>query len=68
MPHSIQCNCGKLKGALNRTDVVNRGVCYCSDCQAFARFLKRENEILDESGGTSIIQTIPSNITFLVLN
>jgi hypothetical protein len=39
-------------------------VCYCADCQAFARFLKRENEILDERGGTSIIQTIPANVTF----
>jgi Family of unknown function (DUF6151) len=64
MTHSIRCNCGKLKGTLNRNEDVNRCVCYCADCQAFARFLKRENEILDESGGTSIIQTIPANVTF----
>jgi hypothetical protein len=64
MTHSIRCNCGKLKGTLNRNDYVNRCVCYCADCQAFARFLKRENEILDERGGTSIIQTIPANVTF----
>jgi Family of unknown function (DUF6151) len=63
MTHSIHCNCGKLKGTLNPTSEVNRCVCYCMDCQAFARFLKREHEILDEIGGTSIIQTIPANIT-----
>lgn len=64
MTHSILCSCGKIKGILNRNEDVNRCVCYCADCQAFARFLKRENEILDEMGGTSIIQTIPANITF----
>lgn len=64
MTHSIRCHCGKLKGTLNHNQEVNRCVCYCGDCQAFARFLKREHEILDEMGGTSIIQTIPANITF----
>lgn len=64
MTHLIRCNCGKLKGTLKRNDYVNRCVCYCADCQAFARFLKRENEILDARGGTSIIQTIPANLSF----
>ena len=63
MTHAIRCNCGKLKGVLNRNG-VNRCVCYCADCQAFARFLKRESEILDEKGGTSILQTSPANVTF----
>lgn len=67
MSYSIRCHCGKLKGILdcnrkvNRT--VNRCICYCADCQAFARFLNREHEILDEMGGTRIIQTIPANLT-----
>jgi hypothetical protein len=64
MTHSIRCNCGKLKGILHRNQEVNRCVCYCTDCQSFAHFLKREHEILDERGGTSIVQTIPVNITF----
>jgi Family of unknown function (DUF6151) len=64
MTHSIRCHCGKLKGTLNRNQEVNRCVCYCADCQAFARFLKREHDILDDMGGTSIIQTIPANVTF----
>ncbi|WP_058998837.1 DUF6151 family protein [Leptolyngbya sp. NIES-2104] len=64
MTHSIRCHCGKLKGTVHQNQAVNRCVCYCADCQAFARFLKREHEILDDIGGTSIIQTIPANITF----
>lgn len=64
MTHSIRCNCGKLKGTLDHNNYVNRCLCYCADYQAFARFLKRENEILDERGGTSIIQTIPENVVF----
>ncbi len=65
MTHSLRCNCGKLKGTLKHTTAINRCVCYCADCQAFARFLKREHDILDEIGGTSISQTIPKHINFL---
>jgi Family of unknown function (DUF6151) len=73
MTHPLRCNCGKLTGTLvgvaspqeNCTKDINRCVCYCTDCQAFARFLKREDDILDEIGGTSIIQTIPKHVTFL---
>jgi hypothetical protein len=64
MDYSIRCHCGKLKGTLNHNQAINRCVCYCADCQAFARFLNREHEILDEMGGTSIIQTLPANISF----
>lgn len=64
MPHPVSCSCGKLKGRLEQTQGVNRGLCYCADCQAFARFLKRDTEILDQSGGSDIIQTTPSNLTF----
>ncbi|PZD71814.1 hypothetical protein C1752_04479 [Acaryochloris thomasi RCC1774] len=64
MSHSIQCSCGKLKGTLNPNGDVNRCVCYCADCQAFARFLKKENETLDERGGTTIIQTLPAHVAF----
>jgi hypothetical protein len=62
MTHPIQCTCGNLKGILSQR--INRVVCYCKDCQAFARFLKRDREILDEAGGTDIIQTTPKNVTF----
>jgi hypothetical protein len=65
MTHSLRCNCGKLKGILQPTKDINRCVCYCSDCQAFAGFLKRERDILDEMGGTSILQTIPEHVSFV---
>ena len=65
MKHPLRCNCGKLQGTVKHTKAINRCMCYCADCQAFARFLKREHEILDAVGGTSIIQTIPKQVTFL---
>jgi hypothetical protein len=42
----------------------NRAVCYCRDCQAFAHFLGRPGEILDERGGTEVVQILPKNLTF----
>jgi hypothetical protein len=36
-------------------------VCYCDDCQAYARFLGRD-DIVDAYGGTDIFQTTPSRI------
>jgi hypothetical protein len=38
-----------------------RFVCYCRDCQAFARFLERE-DILDAAGGTDIFQMPPRRL------
>jgi hypothetical protein len=64
MNHPIRCSCGVLKGTVSKTDLVNRCVCYCTDCQAFAHFLKRNTEILDGLGGTDIIQTLPKYISF----
>lgn len=46
-----------------QTTDINKCVCYCADCQAFAHFLNR-NKILDKLGGTNILQTIPKNVTF----
>lgn len=39
-------------------------MCYCRDCQAFARFLGRAADILDAQDGTAVIQTFPGNVTF----
>lgn len=64
MNHPLRCNCGKLTGTLKQTKDINRCVCYCTDCQAFARFLKR-HDILDEIGGTSILQTLPKHVSFV---
>jgi len=40
----------------------HRLVCYCSDCQAFARYLGRADEVLDAHGGTDIYQTSPGRL------
>nr|WP_298147315.1 DUF6151 family protein [uncultured Pseudomonas sp.] len=64
MTHPISCNCGKLKGTLELNDGLNRAICYCRDCQAFARFLGHEAQVLDSQGGTDIVQTIAKSLRF----
>lgn len=61
--HKIQCRCGKIRGVLTPTHPSNRCVCYCEDCQAFARHLKAL-DALNDRGGTEIIQVPPSNLKF----
>jgi hypothetical protein len=39
-----------------------RFICYCKDCQAFARFLERP-DVLDPAGGTDIFQMPPARVT-----
>src|SRR5450432_3257521 len=64
MKHPLQCRCGTLRGLVDEPQSANRVVCYCKDCQAFAHFLGRDSEILDELGGSEVIQTLPKNVTF----
>jgi hypothetical protein len=64
MQHPLQCRCGTIKGWVDHTQSANRVVCYCRDCQAFARFLGQESETLDAQGGSDIVQTLPKNVTF----
>lgn len=63
MNRPIQCKCGKVKGFVAHAEKADRLVCYCKDCQAFAHFLGASG-ILDEKGGTDIIQTLPGNVNF----
>lgn len=60
----LECTCGKVQGvATNITpNNGNRVVCCCSDCQAFAKVLERENDVLDEFGGTDLYQTSQSQV------
>lgn len=64
MDHPLQCRCGTLKGHVLPSARVNRCVCYCRDCQAFAHFLGKPGEILDAQGGTDVLQVRPANVTF----
>lgn len=59
MSHPLKCRCDTLKGFVDSLETANRAVCYCKDCQAFARYLGRENDVLDEHGGTEVFQMLP---------
>jgi hypothetical protein len=59
----LRCNCGKVKGVAKDLSPGpsrgNRAICYCGDCQAFARWLGTEG-VLDDAGGSDIFQTAPA--------
>jgi hypothetical protein len=63
--HSIQCKCGVVRGQLESSGRHNRLICYCTDCRAFARFLGKAPDVLDEQGGTEIIQVAQSRLHFV---
>jgi hypothetical protein len=64
MNHPLQCQCGTLRGHVSHPESVCRGVCYCKDCQAYAHFLGKADEILDGMGGSDVIATLPQHVTF----
>jgi hypothetical protein len=62
----IGCRCGVVRGRITDASprTVNRVICYCDDCQAFAHHLGRP-ELLDARGGSDIVQVAPASLTFL---
>jgi len=64
MNHPLHCQCGTLQGHVSHTESVCRGVCYCKDCQAYAHFLGKADEILDEMGGSDVVATLPQHVSF----
>ena len=60
----LRCRCGKLQGEVDTARVAARAICYCKDCQAFARFLKAEDRVLDASGGTEVEAALPAAVRF----
>lgn len=61
---SLKCQCGNVRGIAHNISprTVTRVVCYCDDCQTFARYLENEGNILDPYGGTDIFQLTPAQI------
>jgi hypothetical protein len=67
---TLSCRCGRARG-LAREIAPSAGfrlVCYCKDCQAFARFLEghaptQESDVLDAAGGTDIFQMPTGRLT-----
>ena len=61
----LGCRCGHVRGTANDVapDAGFRFVCYCHDCQAFARFLARP-DVLDPAGGTDIFHMPAGRVKF----
>jgi hypothetical protein len=59
----LRCRCGRVRGLASEISPSAgfRLVCYCKDCQAFARFLGRP-DALDAASGTDIFQMAPGRI------
>lgn len=60
----FHCRCGTVQGEIEPGAVYARAVCYCRDCQAFARALGREREALDPNGGTDVVAMLPAGLRF----
>jgi hypothetical protein len=62
----LRCRCGQVSGIVTDASprTVNRVVCYCDDCQAFAHRLGRA-DLLDTKGGSDIVQVAPASLTFV---
>jgi hypothetical protein len=59
----LRCRCGSVHGCaigIARRS-VNRAICYCDDCQAFAHHLGRP-ELLNAIGGSDIVQLAPARL------
>jgi hypothetical protein len=61
---SLRCRCGTVRGTARDVapSKVNHCFCYCDDCQAFAHFLGRADDVLDAHGGSEITQMSQANV------
>lgn len=64
MTYPLRCQCGAVQGELASPHAASRALCYCRDCQAFARFLGADGRALDAQGGTDIVATLPRHVRF----
>lgn len=62
--HRLTCRCGQVQGHVITGQPSARVRCYCTDCQAFGRFLGSSAEVLDAQGGTEIVQVCQSRLRF----
>ena len=61
---TVACRCGEVAGTLTGLSATfnNHLICYCEDCQAFARDLGAEELAMDSYGGTRIVQVTPPQL------
>jgi hypothetical protein len=63
MVHPLSCRCARVKGLVSQPErCLNRSVCYCLDCRAYAHFLDRQGDMLDADGGTGIVAARPRDV------
>lgn len=64
---TLSCHCGAFTARLREASAQNgnHGLCYCADCQAFARHLEQFGVVTDAAGGTEIYQTQPHRFEIL---
>lgn len=60
----LRCRCGSIEGFVASTGRAARAVCYCRDCQTYARFLGKPERVLDARGGTDVLATVPQFVSF----
>lgn len=63
---SFRCDCGAIEGALTGVKPGDgmRYACHCDDCQAFAEYLGRAGDLLDDRGGTECLNIAASKLSF----
>ena len=61
----LACACGRVSGLVSGASASTgtRAVCYCDDCQAFARHLGDADRVLDANGGTEVFQTSAARVS-----
>ena len=59
--HPLHCDCGSVQGYVVPSASATRAVCYCRDCQAFARFIGTLGTV-DEKGGTEVVASLPYHV------
>lgn len=58
---TLSCTCQKTAWSISGATPGRHVVCYCADCQSFARHLKH-SDMLAPHGGTHIWQTVPGGV------
>jgi len=63
MAMPLRCKCGQVRGEVEAARSYARAICYCTYCQAYARFLGQP-DVTDAQGGTDIVAMPPSAVRF----
>ncbi len=58
---AIRCQCGNVRGEVDLERAYTRATCYCKDCQAYSRYLRRP-DMVNRCGGTDIVPMSPAGV------